>query len=111
MAVAGPERSGSGTGVPVPSSTSFVRVAFSSVGLLDDCLAEAEAATNKTQIHSTKVVLMGSPAKTARLYTCFRRRCGERFHAESRTYTEASLRHCYPKWVADAQPAQLGSIS
>src|SRR5262252_9336083 len=40
MAVAGPERSGSGTGVPVPSSTILVRVTCPNGGWLAGCWGE-----------------------------------------------------------------------
>jgi len=49
MAVAGPERSGSGTGVPAPSNTTFVRFMCSFGGGLADSCGEAANASGSAK--------------------------------------------------------------
>src|SRR5579864_1569476 len=61
MAVAGPERSGSGTGVPVPSSTTLVRVVCSFGGWLAGCWAEtASAISSGAAQYMTRVIFIAS---------------------------------------------------
>src|SRR5260370_3519783 len=60
MAVAGPERSGSGTGVPVPSSTTRVRVACSFGGWLAGFLGVGAHPTRRAELHIAPGVFKGN---------------------------------------------------
>src|SRR5260370_39842242 len=63
MAVEGPERSGSGTGVPVPSSTTLVRFAGAFDGWLGGSWGEAaNGISSRVKKHISRVIFIASSA-------------------------------------------------